>query len=639
MHVRKEFRKLVTREEAKNHIKSFGIEPRPIDIGIENATGCVLAEDSVSEVDVPPFSRASMDGYAVCASDTYQAREDRPVRLKLVGSIPAGVNPDMHIKKGEAAEIATGAVMPSGADSVVMVEYTTIDTDLYIHRPVSINENVMAAGADIMVGERILRKGTLLTSREIGVLAATGKRTISVMGLNIGIISTGNEIAEPGCNLEAGQIYDINSFSISAGVKECGGTPVRFPNVRDDETEMKNALFQASQSCDIILTSGSTSAGSGDIMYRIIEENGTVLAHGIDIKPGKPAIIGRVFGKPVIGLPGYPTSSMIIFNEFVAPLIRKITEKKIEHTVIKAKLAARVRSDGRNQLLPVGIVRGRAYPVEKGSGAITTLSEADGFIDVPTSVEIIDAGEDVDVTLFGEPQPVDLLFVGSHCLGLDTISDITGLKIRVINVGSTGGLSAIRNGTADIAGIHLLDESGFYNIPFLEKFAIDDAVIVKGYLREQGLIVRKGSNIRRFEDIIGTRFINRNSGSGTRVITDFKFKELAMQRGVLFDELVNGIEGYSTEAKTHSAVAAAVKLGKADAGIGIRTVAELNGLDFIKIADEEYDFVIPLELLESREIRIFLEALRGNEFRKKLPPGSEHMKEPGKLYMYNYDYP
>ena len=233
--------------------------------------------------------------------------------------------------------------------------------------------------------------------------------------------------------------------------------------------------------------------------------------------------------------------------------------------------------------------------------------------------------------MFGELQPVDLLFVGSHCLGIDTISDISGLKIRVINIGSSGGLHAIKNGIADIAGVHLLDESGIYNIPFLEKFAIKNAVVVKGYLREQGLIVRKGGSVRGFEDVIGSRLINRNSGSGTRVITDLKFKELAAKRGISFDELVNGIEGYSTEAKTHSAVAAAVKLGKADAGIGIRAVAELNGLEFIKITDEQYDFVIPLELMESREIRIFLETLRGDDFREKLPAGLKTYERTGEI--------
>ncbi len=617
----KEFRKLVTMDEAKKIIESLEIRPSQIDVNIENASGCVLAKDIVSDVDVPPFTRASMDGYAVCAPDTYQAREDRPIRLKLAGAIPAGVNPDIHMERGEAVEISTGAVMPTGADSVVMVEYTHIDKDLFVHRPVSINENVMHAGSDIMVGERVLKKGTLLTSREIGVLASIGKKTASVLRLNVGIISTGNELAEPGRELDEGKIYDINSFSLFCAVKECGGTPIRYGIVKDNENEITKALKKAAEGCDIILASGSTSAGSGDIMYRIIEKNGEVLAHGIDIKPGKPAIIGKVFGKPVFGLPGYPASSLTIFNEFVAPLIRKMLGKKEERLQTKAKMAVRIRSEGRSQLLPVGIVRNVAYPVEKGSGAITTLSEADGFIKIPGNVEMIDAGESVEVTLFGKLESSDLLFVGSHCLGLDTLADITGLKIRVINAGSSGGLSAIRSGIADIAGIHLLDESGIYNVPFLERFGITDAVLVKGYLREQGLIVRKDSGIKKFEDIINARIINRNTGSGTRVMTDMKLKDIAKQRGITFEELTGRINGYHTEARTHSAVAAAVKLGKADGGIGIRTVAELNGLKFIKIADEEYDFVIPHRLLGTKEIKTFLEVLRGKEVKEKLPSG------------------
>ncbi len=626
----KEFRKLVTMDEARKIIQQLNFQPRTTEVDIENALACILAKDVISDIDVPPFNRASMDGYAVVASDTYQAREDRPVRLRIVGSVQAGVNPGIRIRKGEAAEVATGAVMPGGADAVVMVEYTSVERELYIRRPVAVNENVMPAGSDIMAGERVLKKGTLLGVREIGVLAAVGKRKVEVSRLNVGIISTGNELAEPGSELHAGGIYDINSFTLASGVKECGATPVLYRIVKDNEGEIKRALMEASKN-DLILTSGSTSAGSGDVMYRIIEEHGTIFAHGIDIKPGKPAIIGEVFGKPIIGLPGYPSSALVIFNEFIAPLIRKITGKKEKRLRTKAKLAVRVRSEGRTQLLPVGIVRNWAYPVEKGSGAITTLSEADGFIEIPARVEMMEAGETVDVTLFGEPEPVELLFIGSHCLGFDVLADMSGLKIRVINVGSSGGLAAIRNGVADIAGVHLLDESGVYNTPFLGKFGIGNAVVIKGYLREQGLIVRRESSISGFEDIIGARFINRNTGSGTRAITDRKLQELAKQRGTSFEELANCIDGYHTEAKTHSAVAAAVKLGKADAGVGIRTAAELNGLRFIKIAEEEYDFVIPAKLLESREIRRFLEALRSKEFREKLPPGIRTYERTGEI--------
>jgi putative molybdopterin biosynthesis protein len=479
----------------------------------------------------------------------------------------------------------------------------------------------MQAGSDIMAGERVLTKGTYLGAREIGVLCAIGKCKINIIRLNVGIISTGNELQEPGCLLEAGEIYDVNSFSLSCGIKECGGTPVRYGKVKDDESEIKNALLELSKTCDIILTSGSTSAGSGDIMYRIIEENGIVLAHGIDIKPGKPAIIGKIFGKIIFGLPGYPASSLTIFNEFVAPMIRKMTGKKITHTKIKARLAIRIRSDGRSQLLPVGLIKSIAYPIEKGSGAITTLSEADGFIEVPSTVELLEAGEDVEVTLTRELDDPDLFFVGSQCFGLDTLADMADLKMRIINVGSTGGLSAIKNGIADIAGVHLLHESGVYNIPFLEKFGIKDAVLVKGYLREQGLIIRSDSNICEFKDILNARFINRNTGSGTRVMTDMKLKDLAKIRNISFEELINSIKGYNTEARTHSAVAAAVKLGKADVGVGIRTAAELNGLKFIKIADEEYDFVIAKRLIGSMEIRRFLDALKSKEFGEKLPDG------------------
>jgi putative molybdopterin biosynthesis protein len=312
-------------------------------------------------------------------------------------------------------------------------------------------------------------------------------------------------------------------------------------------------------------------------------------------------------------------------------MIRKLTGKKITHNKIKARLAVRIRSDGRSQLLPVGLIRGIAYPIEKGSGAITTLSEADGFIEIPSTVEIIGAGEDVDVTLTRELDDPDMFFVGSQCFGLDTIADMADLKIRIINVGSTGGLIAIKNGIADIAGVHLLHESGVYNIPFMERFGIEDAVLVKGYLREQGLMIRPDSRIREFKDIINARFINRNTGSGTRVMTDMLLKDIAKMRNISFEELINGIKGYQTEAKTHSAVAAAVKLGKADVGVGIKTAAELNGLKFVKIADEEYDFVIPKRLLDSKGIRKFLDTIRSKEFREKLPPGLGAYERTGEI--------
>lgn len=629
--MQKEFRKLVTKDEAKRIINGLGIQAGISEVKIQDASGHILAIDVYSEVDVPPFDRAAMDGFAVRASDTFKAREDVPIAFKLVGSILPGINPDIQIECGEAAEIATGAVMPGGADSVVMVEYTRMDKELLVLRPVSVNENVMHAGADVMAGERLLKKGTALGPREIGLLAAAGKQTVKVNRITVGIISTGNELVEPGAQLKPGQIYDINSYSIASAVKECGGEPVHCGIKMDERKEMEEALKNAAELCDIILTSGSTSAGTGDMMYRLIGENGNLLAHGIDIKPGKPAIIGTVFGKPVFGLPGYPASALTIFNEFIAPVIRKACGRKKELLKIQATLALRVRTGGRSQLVPVGVVRGRAYPVDKGSGAITTLSEADGFIEIPSVVEMIEAGEAVEVTLFGEIETPELLFVGSNCLGLDILADTAGLNIRVINTGSSGGLSAIRNGTADIAGVHLLADSGEYNLPFLASFGIKNAVLVKGYLREQGLIVRKNSGIKEFEDILDVRIINRNTGSGTRVLTDIKLREIAAEKGVSFEEITKNIKGYNTEAKTHSAVSAAVRLGKADAGIGIRTVAELNGLEFIKIADEEYDFVINPGLLESREISILLKALRGKEFAGKLPRGLRTYARTGEI--------
>ncbi|HIH45079.1 MAG TPA: molybdopterin biosynthesis protein [Candidatus Methanoperedenaceae archaeon] len=629
--MRKEFRQLIPAETARKLIDDIPIEPRVEAVPLELASGRILAEDVHADVDVPPFDRASVDGYALRSADTYRAREDMPAELVCTGSVPVGRSSVMRVEAGEAVEIATGAPMPAGADAVVMVEHTHASGGrVFVKRPVKINQNVMQAGSDIMVGEKVLRMGALLSAREIGVLAAVGRKSVSVRALRAGIISTGDEISVPGEPLPPGKIYDINSYSLHSALLDCRVTPVLYGIAGDTEKKIREQLARAAGECDVILTSGSTSAGAGDMMYRLLD---TVLFHGIDMKPGKPALAGTFHGKPVFALPGYPSSALTIFNEFIAPKLRNGMGYGSLRKSARARLAAGVRTGGRRFLMPVGLVRGRAYPVEKESGAITALAEADGFVDIPGTTELLLPGDEVDVTLYGDIRVPDLLFVGSHCLGVELLADVMGLNMRIINAGSSGGFSAIKNGTADIAGVHMLDESGGYNLPFIERFGLEDTALVKGYLREQGLMVRKNSDIRGFEDLPGKIIINRNRGSGTRLLTDMKLREAAAGLGMSFEELRSRIGGYETEAKTHSAVASAVKLGRADAGIGIRSVAEMNGLGFIKIADEEYDFLIPEKLLGKDVIKRFLEALGSDEFAKSLPVGLRVYERTGEIIL------
>ena len=657
----KEFHDIVTIAEAKRRLEEHYKAERSVEeVGLDSALGRVVAKDIVASIDVPPFDRASMDGYAVLAKDTFYADEESPVELELLGYIRAGDSSSYEIAPGKCIGIATGAAMPKGANAVVMVEYTEqVEREgkkfVRIYKPVAPGENVMAAGADIMRGEVVVRKGTKLTPREIGVLAALGMRTVEVFRPpKVAIISTGDEIVAPGEELSFGKIYDVNAYAIAQAVRECGGIPELLGIVRDDPAQLRAKLEEAlSGDYDIVITSGGTSAGMGDLSYRVIDELGEpgILVHGVAIKPGKPTIIGVARGKPIFGLPGYPTSAMITFDVFVAPVIRRLAGiEEPERKRIKAKTAMKFYSaGGRYEYKLVHLVRGSdgsysAYPVLTGSGAITTLAEADGYIEIPENVEMLGEGEEHEVVLLSESIRIaDLTIIGSHCIGVDLLVSLMSrekpLKAKIINVGSSGGLAAVRKGESDISGTHLIDEStGEYNIPFIHRLGLaDKAYLVRGYDREQGFVVAKGNpkGIKGVADLLreDVRFINRNPGSGTRVLFDLELKKLAEQRGTSVAELAREIKGYEVEAKSHSAIAAAVAYGRADVGLAIRTVAEQYDLDFIPLREEKYDFAIPKEKMEKPEVKRFITTLASEEFRKVLEatPGLSPNEETGKI--------
>lgn len=655
--MRKIFRELVSIEEAKKRLAAH-FTPEPVVEGVDliDAYGRVVAEDVYASIDIPPFDRATMDGYAVRAEDTFGAEEDSPVTLKVVGSVEAGENPAVEVRDGEAVEISTGAPIPKGANAVVMVEYTSReDNQVLVFKPVAPGENIMAAGSDIMAGELLVRKGTLLTPREIGVLSAVGVKRVKVFKKpKVAVISTGNELVMQGEKLSYGKIYDVNSNTICASIKENGGQPVFIGIARDRAEDIEEKLRKGLEIADIVICSGGTSTGMGDLMYRIIDSLGEpgILVHGVAVKPGKPTIIAVVNGKPVFGLPGYPTSALMIFDIFVAPVIREMAGLSAEkRKILRAKLSSKVFSSvGRREFLPVNVVKGEseytAYPVLGSySAAISTLAETDGFIEIPENKAFLEEGEYVEVKLFSsELKPADLMIIGSHCVGVDVILEIMRRKhpwnAKVINAGSSGGISAIRRGEADIAGIHLLDEeTGKYNVPYLLRYGLSGRVVlVKGYVREQGFIVAKGNpkGIKGFEDLLreDVTLVNRNPGSGTRILLDMHLKELATEKSVDFEDLISRIKGYTIEAKSHTAVAIAVLMGKADVGIGIKTVADRYGLDFIPIRGEEYDFVIRKERLSKESVKDFIEVLKSEEFRRELEqrlPGIQVTKDTGKI--------
>jgi putative molybdopterin biosynthesis protein len=636
---RKEFRELVSVEEAWKIINSLTVLPEKEYLDLENVYGKILAEEIVTEINVPPFPRAVMDGYTVRAEDTYTGSETEPVKLKLLGNIPAGSDAKFKVSSGEAVEIATGAPIPEGTDAVVMVEYTSEESGtVSIFRPVTVGENIMKAGADILKGERVLRRGRKIGTREIGVLASIGKKEVPVLRLPVGLISTGDELVSPGENLAQGKVYDANSYTLYAGVQECGAFPILYGIVKDDERVMGKALETAVSECTLILTSGSTSSGVGDVMYRLIDEAGETLAHGINIKPGKPVVIGIIKGVPIIGLPGNPTSALMIFNEFVAPLLRKSlgVEAGVRKTE-KGIMGTDLRSEGRQQLLPVGIVRGRVYPADRGSGAITSLSGADGFIEIPPKTEFIEAGTPVEVTLFGEVEKPDLLIAGGFCPGLDILEDFSGLRFRTLYTGSSGGFSSVAAKTADIAGVNMPSKSKnqaepLYNIQTIESMRLSGTVLVKGYRREVGLLVRQDSTMIGLEDLPGKRLINRNRGSGTRALLEMKIEELAEEKGISKKEFTDSIPGYSSGAKSEVAICEAVISGKADAGVGLKNCTEKNnGMKFIKFAEEEYDFLIRKEVIDTPEVKKFLQTLGSAEFASKLPEGLKVHEKTGEI--------
>jgi molybdenum cofactor synthesis domain-containing protein len=417
------FRKLVSLEEAKKAF-SRSYSPKPTgkeQILLSETLNRTLAADITSKFDIPPFDRSTVDGYAVKATDTFGADEEKPIVLKLCGEIHIGEPPKVTVQKGETAQIVTGAPIPEGADSVVMVEYTVQrGANILINSPVGKGENVMKAGSDIRKGELVLRKGTVLSPHEIGVLAAIGKARVEVFKRpKAAIFSTGAEIVEPGDPLSPGKIFDINAYTLSAAVAECGGEPVNLGIVQDEFEPLEAALRKALSKADVVITSGGVSVGPTDIIPKALGKLGSpgVIVYGIAVRPGKPTTIAVVNGKPFFSLPGHPTSALLIFHLLVRSVISVMAgqpEKpaiKIEAVTSEKLFPAR----GRRTFVTVTLRRGKqgkvlASPVPTGlSGAITTLAKADGFVEISENQQFVDADETVLVQLFKPNKYYDLL--------------------------------------------------------------------------------------------------------------------------------------------------------------------------------------------------------------------------------------
>ena len=624
----KEFHNLLSVDEAKKRFYSniFKNPKGTEKINIDDSIGRILSTDITAKQDVPPFARSQRDGYAVIASDTFQADEENPVKLKLMSeNISAGNSPKTPLKKACALRIATGAPIPRGANAVVIVEYCNESKGfIEVQSGVHPNENIMHAGEDVMQGEVVFRQGMRMTSCDLGVLAAIGVTQVDVFSTpKVAVISTGNELTPPGNRLTGAKIYDVNSAMIVGACKEYGAKAEFLGIAKDNEKEIETLLKKALK-YDAVIISGGTSAGAGDLCYRVVDEMLTpgILVHGVAVKPGKPVVLAAHKKKPVVVLPGFPTSCIVMFNLFVKSVILSMCGKKEDpSSKIKAKCAVRYSSyEGRHEFVLSNIVKSKdtyyAYPVPKTSGAVTSFSSADGYIEVPEDIDYIEKDEDVDIVLLSDEVTVpDIVFIGSQCMGSDAALTILSKKSylsRVINVGSTGGILACQRGEADICGTHLIDaKSGVYNIGFMDK----ELMLIRGYRRKQGIMFRKGCQHKTLGDFLRDnklRLINRNTGSGTRVLFDMLLEDLKYKSDR------KNIKGYDVESKSHNAVACAIASKKADWGIGICSAAKMYNLEFIDLRDEEYDFCIPKSRFKKESVREFISVLKSDEFKKSI---------------------
>ncbi|MGZ7047480.1 MAG: molybdenum cofactor synthesis domain-containing protein [Methanobacterium sp.] len=398
-----EFLKITDLEKVQNIVKNIPFKRKIERISLKNAYRRVLAEDIYATIDLPPFDRVLMDGYAVKAEDTFGASEDEPSILKLLETVMAGEVASKTVKKGTCIEVSTGAPLPEGADAVVMIEYSEIeDGNIHIFDSVAMNQNIAKLGSDVKKGDLLLSEGILLSHDKIGVLAAVGVVELNVYKKpKVAVISTGNEIIEYDKSLKYGKIYDINSPTISYAVKSCGCTPIYSGVAKDDYEDLKNNIEQYLDA-DMIITSGGTSAGAGDVLRSVLDDIGEVFVHGIALKPGKPTIIGMVNDKAIFGLPGNPAAALIVFHVLVAPYLRKMASRSSirKSNLLKLKIASRYHSTrGRHQYVLVKIDGNTAHPILKDSGAITAIAEANGYFEIPKNVEIIMEGSEIEVVL------------------------------------------------------------------------------------------------------------------------------------------------------------------------------------------------------------------------------------------------
>ena len=581
--------------------------------------GRITAEAVYAKCCSPLFNAAAMDGIAVKSAETAEAGEERPLALSLGSGYRI---------------IDTGDPVKSPFDAVIMAEdvMETGEGMVTITKSVPGWQHVRPIGEDIAAGEMLLPSHHTIRPVDIGVLLAGGILNLEIFKKpQVSIIPTGTEIIMPHENPKECDIIDSNSGMIAAMVTESGGVPHRCSIVPDDYQKIKETVLQETERSDMVIINAGSSAGTEDYTVHVLREIGQVIVHGVAMKPGKPVILAIVQGKPVIGLPGYPVSAYLAFENFAEPVLRimaGLSPNKGSSTrkTVKAVLSKRTVSSLKHReyvRVKVGKVGDKfvCAPLARGAGAAMSLVRADGFCVIPQESEGFEAGETVDVELYTDLVQIEntLVSIGSHDMIIDVMNDMMaerfpGMNLSGTHVGSMGGLMALSRNETVIAPTHLLDEeTGEYNVSYMENiFPGENMALIKGVDRIQGIMVKKGNplGIKGVEDLTRVRYVNRQRGAGTRVLLDYKLK----QAGITPDM----IDGYDKEAATHMAVAALVASEEIDAGMGVKSAADAMGLDFIEVGTEEYDFAIRQENLELPQVRAFRQILESEEFHEKL---------------------
>ena len=590
------------------------IKPQVETIPVTESLGRITENAVFAKYCSPLFNAAAMDGIAVNSDITIGASESAPVTLK------PGV--DFEV-------VDTGDPVKNPCDAVIMAEdlIEMEDGTLQIVEPAAPWQHVRPIGEDIVAGEMIIPSRHKIRPIDIGVLLAGGIVKIDVVKKpSVAIFPTGTEIIEPDQEPKEGDIIESNSRMFEAMAKQNGAEPTRFAPIADDYDKLKNAISNAVDNFDMVIVNAGSSAGREDFTVHILRELGEVLVHGVAIKPGKPVILAIVRGKPVIGLPGYPVSAYINFENFVIPVLGLMNgEMQGKSNMVEAVVSKRLVSSLKHKeyvRVKVGKVEDKlvASPLARGAGAAMSLVRADGFCVIEQNSEGVEAGETVNVELYRDLSEIDntVVAIGSHDLILDVIADLMptefpGNFLSSTHLGSMGGLMALKRGEAHIAPTHLLnEEDGVYNVAYLKRLFREPMALIKGVNRIQGIIVEKGNplGIKGVEDLVNVSYVNRQRGAGTRVLLDYLLKKA--------DIKPEQIKGYDREAATHMAVAAAISGKSADAGMGILSAAKAMNLDFVPVGNEEYDFAIPVKFLELPHVQKFISVLKSEEFKAKI---------------------